>query len=70
MCIHFKYNPQTLLENIPPEDLVDKNKVIKFIEESDLCMGILTKRGNASIKSMVKVYKFEEEYNEALTLKA
>ena len=26
-------------------------------------MGILTKRGNASVKSMLKVYKLEKDYD-------
>lgn len=42
----------------------DPSKIARYLYESDVCMGILTKRGNASIKSMVKVYKLENEYNE------
>lgn len=41
-------------------------KVEQFIYQSDVCLGILTKRGNASIKSMLKVYKMENDYNEFL----
>lgn len=34
----------------------------KFIEDSDVCLGFLPKKGNASVKSMLKVYKLEEHY--------
>jgi hypothetical protein len=58
-CVHFQYDPTTLLKNIEPSDLQDSAKVLKFIEESDICLGILSKRGNASIKSMLKVYRLD-----------
>jgi len=57
LCIHLAYDPQTMVRNIEPEDLRSESRILKFIEESDVCLGILTKRGNASIKSMLKVYR-------------
>lgn len=54
--IHLKYDSQHLATNIPNEDINDKEKIADFVKNSDLCLGILTKRGNASIKSMIKVY--------------
>ncbi len=35
----------------------------EFVRESDVQLGILTKRGNASVKSMAKVYRKEAEYS-------
>ena len=52
-----------MIKNIPYNLLNDPKKIEEFIFESDICFGILTKRGNASIKSMIKVYKLEDEYN-------
>jgi hypothetical protein len=48
---------------VTEEDLLDPAQVEKFVYESDICLGILTKRGNASVKSMLKVYKLENEYD-------
>ncbi len=59
---HFIYDPETLIRNIVPEDLKSEEKLAQFIVQSDICLGILTKRGNASIKSMLKVYRIESEY--------
>lgn len=61
-CIHFKYDPETLLKTIDQRQINDPGEVEKFIFESDICLGVLTKRGNASIKSMLKVYKLDKEY--------
>lgn len=66
VCFHFKYSPTSLLESISQDQLDDRSTIARFIEESDVCLGILTKRGNASIKSMVKVYKMEAQYTESL----
>ena len=65
LCIHFIYDEKSLIRNISPEDLSDPSKIARHLYESDVCMGILTKRGNASIKSMLKVYKLETEYEAA-----
>lgn len=62
LCIHFLYDPKILVKGVSQEDVLDADKVSKFVYESDLCLGILTKRGNASVKSMLKVYKLENEY--------
>ena len=45
---------------------MDQGSVARFIRESDIQLGILAKRGNASIKSMVKVYRLETLYNESI----
>ena len=65
-CIHFIYDSNHMLRNISPEDVNDMSKVSQFIYESDVCLGLLTKRGNASIKSMAKVYKVDGEYNDSI----
>lgn len=62
-CVHFAYDKNTLLRNINLEDINNRQQIEKFVTESDICLGILTKRGNASVKSMLKVYKLESEYN-------
>ena len=36
---------------------------MEFIVESDVCLAFLPKKGNASVKSMLKVYKLEEHYD-------
>jgi hypothetical protein len=64
LCIHFLYDNEKLLKNLDPKDLTDKAKIEQYIIDSDVCLGILTKRGNASIKSMLKVYKMDKEYND------
>lgn len=67
LCIHFKYDHQSLIKTVDPAtDLKDADSVNKFIFESDICLGILTKRGNASVKSMLKVYKIEKDYENYL----
>lgn len=58
--IHFVYDSDSLLRSI--EDCSDE-KVQQFIAESDICLGFLPKKGNASVKSMLKVYKLEEHYS-------
>lgn len=35
---------------------------MKFIAQSDICLGFLPKKGNASVKSMLKVYGLESHY--------
>ncbi len=65
-CVHFKYDSQLVLKGISDSmeegEELSEQKINKFIEESDICLGILTKRGNASVKSMLKVYKLENIY--------
>lgn len=61
LCVHLKYDEERLLRNISPEDLKSEEKILDFIRESDVCLGLLTKRGNASIKSMIKVYKLDSD---------
>jgi len=63
LCIHLLYDPQTLVRNIDLEDLKSESRILKYIEESDVCLGILTKRGNASVKSMLRVYHQELDSN-------
>lgn len=67
-CIHFMYDPQLLLKTVSNEDVLDHARIEKFVYESDICFGILTKRGNASVKSMLKVYKLESEYEAHIQL--
>jgi hypothetical protein len=62
--VHFNYNAQTLISYINPDDLNSQTKLADYIVNSDICLGVLTKRGNASIKSMLKVYKLEQMYPE------
>mmetsp|Transcript_33206 Transcript_33206/g.50896 ORF Transcript_33206/g.50896 Transcript_33206/m.50896 type:complete len:232 (-) Transcript_33206:1720-2415(-) len=44
-------------EEQKPKTLVDQVK--DFIIKSDICIGLLAKKGHASVKSMLKVYKIE-----------
>jgi len=41
-------------------------EVRDFIEKSDVCLGFLPKKGNASVKSMLKAYKLEDHYSSHL----
>lgn len=63
-CVHFIYDQDHLIKNIDPQDLESDEQIARFIYESDVCLGILTKRGNASIKSMLKAYRMEPDYAE------
>lgn len=65
VCIHFAYDPDCLIKSFEPSGspAEDKERVAKFILESDICLGILPKKGNASVKSMLKVYKLEHHYS-------
>ena len=47
----------------PDQDKHD-DEIIEFITQSDIQIGILPKRGNASVKSMLKVYKISEIYEQ------
>jgi len=60
-----KYNSESLLTNFKPEggDLSDHSQVQDFICSSDIQLGFLPKKGNASVKSMLKVYKLEDQYS-------
>lgn len=62
VCIHFIMDAEKVVRNINQEELRGKESIAKYIQEADVCLGILTKRGNASIKSMVKVYGCEQPY--------
>ena len=60
------YDTTTMVRNIDPEDLKDEENVLRYIQDSDICLGLLTKRGNASIKSMTKVYRFDSDYEQSM----
>lgn len=62
------YCSESLIKNIPSVDINDQEKLSEFIVKSDICFGILTKRGNASVKSMLKAYKLEESYADHMKL--
>ena len=64
LCLHFIYDPELLLRNISAEELQDQSRIAEYLYQSDLCLGLLTKRGNASIKSMVKVYGCDHAYTQ------
>jgi hypothetical protein len=64
LCIHFIFDKDRMLRTISQEDINDVSKILSFIKYSDIHFGILTKRGNASIKSMLKVYKLDEEFQD------
>jgi hypothetical protein len=58
VCIHLQYDTASFIKGFDgPLD-----KISEFITNSDICIGILPKRGNASVKSMLKVYKLEDHY--------
>ena len=65
LCIHFVYDQDCLLKSFEPSvgGLDDKELLAKFILQSDICLGLLPKKGNASVKSMLKVYKLEHHYD-------
>lgn len=66
MCIHLMYDPQSLVTGFHyDKDLKERtleDQVKDFVLKSDICIGLLPKRGNASVKSMLKAYKMEELY--------
>ena len=66
LCIHLMYNSDQLLTGFHfDKDIKSSSiqtQVLDFIVKSDICIGLLPKRGNASVKSMLKAYKMEEMY--------
>lgn len=69
LCVHFCYSADKLISSFKPRESYSKKKdleahVAEFIVKSDVCLGFLPKKGNASIKSMLKVYKIEELYSQ------
>ena len=75
ICIHLKYDQNKLIKTFEPSDqcsLMNKknsasefeNEAKDFILKSDICLGILPKKGNASVKSMLKCYKQEDYYSQ------
>ena len=65
MCIHLKYDEEMLIKTFEPTDSNEFEKeATDFILNSDVCLGILPKKGNASVKSMLKCYKQEDFYNQ------
>lgn len=73
LTIHLKYDSNHLLSSFKfkknqtntEKSYKDqlKEQVRQFVIESDICLGILPKKGNASIRSMLKVYKQEDIYD-------
>ena len=60
----------TIDDNILAKNLdnsEEKRLVSDFVINSDLCIGFLPKRGNASVKSMLKAYKLEDMYDNHMT---
>ena len=49
---------------LSPDQDKHEDEIIEFITQSDIQIGILPKRGNASVKSMLKVYKISEIYEQ------
>ena len=78
LAVHFKYCDKELIKSFEFQEGTSKevgsvgnipsieDQVTKFIVESDICLGILPKKGNASIRSMLKVYKLEDYYDRHL----
>ena len=66
LCIHLKYDSDNLMRSIQLSSDEDKHdsEIVEFITESDVQIGILPKRGNASVKSMLKVYKIPDIYEQ------
>ena len=66
LCIHLVYDKDQLVKSLEiPEDCKDVNGLIAdFVVKSDICIGLLPKRGNASVKSMLKAYKLEHRYDD------
>lgn len=64
LCIHLIYHEKEFIQSFKPK--TDSNQVLddikSFIFKSDVCIGFLPKKGNASVKSMLKVYKMEDNY--------
>jgi hypothetical protein len=65
LCIHLVYDKDQLVKSLEiPGDCKDLNgHVADFVVKSDICIGLLPKRGNASVKSMLKAYKLEHCYD-------
>lgn len=68
MCIHFHYDPKEFIKTFElKENNSDSIQEIKnFIVNSDICLGFLPKKGNASVKSMLKVYNLTDHYSSHL----
>jgi hypothetical protein len=64
LCIHLMYDPKSLVKSFEPSsDINLEVQIADFVLKSDICIGLLPKRGNASVKSMLKAYKMEDHYN-------
>lgn len=65
LCVHFMYDSKSLVSPLQKtSETLTVEEIYDFIYKSDVCLGILTKRGNASVKSMLKVYKLEKQYSD------
>lgn len=64
LCIHLQYDENLFVKSFERKDesktMVEEVK--DFVVNSDICLGFLPKKGNASVKSMLKVYKLEDCY--------
>lgn len=68
VCIHFLYDDQKFIKTFEPKQnsTNEMQEIKEFIVKSDICLGFLPKKGNASVKSMLKVLKLEDHYTSHL----
>ena len=56
LAVHFQYHPDHLVKSID-----DGDDLSEFLRSSDVVLGLMVKRGNASVNSLLKAYGLEKE---------
>jgi len=68
LCIHLMYDVNTLVRGFEPSsDDNMEEQINEFVQKSDICIGLLPKKGNASVKSMLKAYHLEGHYDKHMS---
>ena len=64
VCIHLMYDEKRFVKGFEPTSGEKiEEQINKFVLKSDICIGFLPKKGNASVKSMLKAYHLEDHYD-------
>jgi hypothetical protein len=68
LCIHLMYDEKSLVKGFnPTSDNSMEEQIHEFVLKSDICIGLLPKKGNASVKSMLKAYHLEDHYDKHMS---
>jgi len=68
MCIHLMYDEKRLVRGFEPTSKEGiEDQINQFVLKSDICIGFLPKKGNASVKSMLKAYHLEDHYDKHMS---